>query len=108
MPSTFLQPYITRKGTLVSADCPHCWTLVSCHEWATDNFNEIRDALEAGKAICPECGNHTDTASYVDHGRKYYAGRLSADGYLDCTDWEYDTNLRRLKKTLRDLNEGDE
>lgn len=29
-----------------------------------------------------------------------YLGRRSAPGYLDCTDWEYDTNKRRLESSL--------
>ena len=36
-----------------------------------------------------------------------YFGRYQAPGYLDCTDWEFDTDRRRLVQMLDDLY-GDE
>lgn len=32
-----------------------------------------------------------------------YFGRFSAPGYLDCTEWSFDTNKRRLKADLMDM-----
>jgi hypothetical protein len=34
---------------------------------------------------------------------KQYAGRYSANGYMDCTDWHYDANKRRLERELRSM-----
>lgn len=31
---------------------------------------------------------------------KGWVGRWSAPGYLDCTEWEYNSNLRELAKSL--------
>lgn len=31
-----------------------------------------------------------------------WVGRMSAPGYMDCTDWYCDTNKRNLIRTLRD------
>lgn len=55
--------------------------------------------------------NAEEASAYIDSGStiesvtvvRGYFGRYSAPGYLDCTEWEYDTNLRRLKKTLREM-----
>ena len=38
---------------------------------------------------------------------KGYCGRMSAPGYLDCTDWEFDTCKRRLERSLRNAYEGE-
>lgn len=41
----------------------------------------------------------------VVHG---YFGRLSAPGYMDATDWEFDTNFRRLERRLKKELRGDD
>ena len=99
----FMQMQITRKGALYTADCDKCGTTMFVHEWATWDNNEERDALQAGTLRCPHCPGHADPDTYTEHGRKYYAGRYSAPGYLDRTDWHYSTNLRTLKRELRDM-----
>ena len=32
-----------------------------------------------------------------------YIGRYSASGYMDCTDWDFGTNRRKLEKHLREM-----
>lgn len=49
------------------------------------------------------CGT-LESVTYV----RGWFGRYSAPGYLDCTSWEYDTNRRRLERTLRDLYSDEE
>ena len=100
--SEFMTLHIHRKGALYCADCAKCGTTIYTHEWTSNNFNEERDAMEAGALRCPECNGTTDAETF-HKCRDSYAGRYSANGYLDCTDWSYDTNRRRLGRHLRDM-----
>lgn len=34
--------------------------------------------------------------------KEQYIGRFSAAGYMDCTDWHYDTNRKRLERELKE------
>jgi ribosomal protein S27AE len=94
--------YIYQKGQLSAADCSKCGMTHYIHEWITDDFNNDRDAMQSGKGRCPECGGTFDADTFRDCG-KQYAGRYSANGYMDCTDWEYDPNKRRLARALREM-----
>ena len=67
-----------------------------------DDFNGERDAMQDGTLRCPECSGTIDADTFLECGRQY-AGRYSADGYMDCTDWHYDTNKRRLERDLREM-----
>jgi len=97
----FMDLYHTRKGALYVADCDKCGRSIYVHEWTAEDPNEERDAMRAGKLACPDCNGRTDPETFQDLGRKYYAARYSADGYMDCTEWEYGTNLRRLLREVR-------
>lgn len=100
---TFMEMDILKKGKLYSAECGYCGVAMHVHEWASADPNEERDALQAGTMPCSHCAvGRADPATFHEHARPHYAGRYSAPGYLDCTDWEYDTNLRRLRRTLRE------
>ncbi|HEV2178363.1 MAG TPA: hypothetical protein VGU20_31195 [Stellaceae bacterium] len=103
---SFMQMLIYEKGALYAADCGKCGATHYAHEWTTDAFNDERDAMQAGTLRCNECGGSIDASTFITCKRSY-AGRYSAPGYMDCTDWHYDANLRRLKKELRDMY-GDE
>jgi len=98
-----MQLQITHKGALYSADCRKCGLTLYCHEWAHDDNNDRRDAMQAGTLRCDECSGTADPETFMDHGRKWYAGRYSMPGYLDCTDWHYGTNLQYLTRELRDM-----
>ena len=102
--SDFVEMETTRKGTMYSCDCSNCGVTVIVHEWATWDNNEARDAMYSGTLHCQECHRPVGNVDVVVT-HNVYAGRYSAPGYLDCTDWEYDTNKRRLERTLRDLYE---
>jgi DNA-directed RNA polymerase subunit RPC12/RpoP len=99
----FMEMEILRKGTLCVADCAKCGATLHAHEFASWNFNDNRDAMQAGTLRCDDCGGRADASTFHQLGRKQYAGRYSASGYLDCTDWSYDSNLRRLQQELRSL-----
>lgn len=74
------------------------------HEWVNDDHNSRRDAMENGTLRCEHCGTGVaDKLTFERLPGKYYAGRYSAPGYLDCTDWIYNCNLRKLKRELREL-----
>lgn len=98
----FMEMYIYNKGRLYAADCAKCGMTHYAHEWITDAFNEERDAMRAGTLRCDDCGGAMDPDTFMDCGRQY-AGRYSANGYMDCTDWHYDTNKRRLERELREM-----
>lgn len=103
---SFMQCQVYQKGALYAADCSRCGCTNYTHEWITDDHNDRRDAMQEGTARCDTCGGQIDGDTFVDCGRQY-AGRFSAPGYMDCTDWHFDANKRRLEKELRDLY-GDE
>lgn len=97
----FMALHTYRKGQTYSADCAKCGCTHIIHEWITDDFNGDRDAMQDGTLRCPECSGTIAADTFIDSG-KQYAGRYSADGYMDCTSWHYDTSKRRLEKELRD------
>lgn len=99
---SFMTMHIYRKGALYSANCSKCGNTSSAHEWTSDDPNGDRDAMKAGTYYCRDCGGYVDPETFIEHKRSY-AGRYSANGYMDCTDWHYDTNRRRLERELRDL-----
>jgi NAD-dependent SIR2 family protein deacetylase len=99
---SFMELQIYRKGALYSADCSKCGATNYTHEWITDDHNGRRDAMEQGAAVCTECGGSTDPKTFHACGRQY-AGRFSAPGYLDCTEWLFDANKRSLERTLREI-----
>ena len=98
----FMEIEVLRKGACYCADCDKCGMTLTAHEWADWDFNERRDAMEAGTLRCDECNGRADASTFT-RLRNQYAGRYSAPGYMDCTPWEYDTNVRRLERTLRQL-----
>lgn len=95
----FMKMSITAKGELYCAECNTCGATMYTHEWVNDDHNERRDAMESGKLRCGECQRGKATGFFA-LGRQY-AGCYSAPGYLDCTDWHYSANLRKLVKELR-------
>lgn len=100
----FMNLYITQKGALYSADCAKCGATVYSHEWVHDDHNERRDAMQAGTCACDNCSaGRVNPETFFQHPRKHYAGRYSADGYLDCTEWNYSTNRRDLARMLRSM-----
>ena len=99
---SFMEPEILQKGALYSVECAKCGTTLFAHEWADEDHNERRDAMQDGTLSCDYCNGRADPSTFwASPKRNYYAGRLSAPGYLDCTDWEFETNLRRLEQSLR-------
>lgn len=97
----FMELDIEPKGATYVADCDKCGTTIYTHEWAYMDHNERRDAMERGTCSCDHCHGHADPATFRKLSRPHYAGRYSAPGYLDCTDWHYGTNKRELERELR-------
>ena len=104
MPKTeeFMTCHIYPKGNTYSGDCAKCGCTHTIHEWIADDFNGERDAMQDGTLRCPECSGTIDADTFLECGRQY-AGRYSADGYIDCTDWHFDANKRRLERDLREM-----
>lgn len=96
---SFMQLQTYKKGRLASCECGRCGATNYWHEWASDGQAED---LKAGR--CNECGRALDPESYWEsRSRNWYAGRYSAPGYMDCTDYSYGKNKRALARELRDL-----
>ena len=99
--NNFMDFYITPKGSLYSAVCDKCGRKLFVHEWADCDPNEARDAMQKGALPCPDCNGHADPSTFRHLGLNWYAARYSANGYLDCTEWEFDTNARRLEREIK-------
>lgn len=97
----FMEIEMMPKGATYYCECAKCGATLWTHEWAYDDHNERRDAMEAGTLRCNYCNGRADPATFTKCG-KQYAGRYSASGYLDCTEWELGTNKRRLERELRE------
>ncbi len=100
--SDFMQLQIIQKGAYYTADCAKCGQTMHAHEWASDDPNGMRDAMQAGTLRCTECPGRANPETFHEH-KRHYAGRYSAPGYMDCTDWSYGTNKRLLARELRQL-----
>lgn len=97
---------VTQKGALYSGDCRKCGQTHFVHEWATWSNNEERAAMQAGALRCADCSGMIDPETFRYCGRQY-AARYSAPGYLDCTDWFFGANRRKLVREVRDFYDGD-
>lgn len=98
----FMEIDLTSKGVTYSCECAKCGATLYTHEWADYDHNERRDAMAAGTLRCDQCSGRVDPETFAYAG-KLYAARYSASGYLDCTDWSYDSNKRRLEREVRQL-----
>lgn len=99
----FMELEMCGKGKTYCCECAKCGATLYTHEWAYMDHNERRDAMQNGTLRCDHCASGTADAATFEQMRDCYAGRYSASGYLDCTDWEFDANKRRLKQTLREF-----
>lgn len=98
----FMELDVTSKGATYSCECAKCGSTLYTHEWADFDHNDRRDAMAEGKLRCDHCNGRADPATFHYCGRQY-AARYSAPGYLDCTDWSYDSNKRRLEREVRSM-----
>jgi hypothetical protein len=97
--SDFMQMQIIRKGYHATIECEKCGTTNHWHEWISDG-----SSADMVDHACDECGGNMDPDTlWVSPKQTWYAGRYSAPGYMDCTEWMFDTNMRRLEKELRVL-----
>jgi len=97
-----MQLQVIRKGALYTCECTRCRTSMYTHEFVNDDHNARRDAMAAGTLKCDDCPGHADKATYHEYPRPQYAARLSAPGFMDCTDWHYGPNARKLAAEVRD------
>jgi len=103
----FMELQTLKKGALYSCDCAKCGATLYSHEWADIDNNSRRDAMQSGTLQCDCCSiGRADPETFHNCGRQY-ACRYSAPGYLDCTDWSYGKNRRKLEREVRDLYAGD-
>ena len=97
--SDFMQLQIFKRGRLATCECAKCGATNYWHEWADDG-----QAEDLKTARCQECHGMNDPETYWEsRSRNWYAGRYSAPGYMDCTDWNYGKNYRKLARELREM-----
>ena len=96
---SFMEMYIYDKGPTYTAECDNCGATI----WAHPDTGATRGELQSGAVRCDQCASGHADPETVKFAGTLYAGRYSANGYMDCTDWHYGSNLRELKKELRDL-----
>lgn len=96
---SFMQLFIYDKAPTFIAECEACGATLYAHPDTGLGYADLR----SGAAQCDQCvSGHADPET-VRYAGKLYAGRYSANGYMDCADWYYGSNLRELKKALRDM-----
>lgn len=96
--SDHMQLFIYQKAPTFTADCAGCGATIYAHP----DTGETEESLRDGSAHCDQCCDYADPDT-VSAAGMLYAGRYSAPGYMDCTDWHYGSNLRELETELRDL-----
>ena len=95
----FMEFQIIRKGRLASCDCAKCGQTNYWHEWVHDG-----QAEDLKTSRCQECGGEMDADTFWEsRSRNYYAARFSAPGYMDCTEWDYGKNARKLEREVKDM-----
>lgn len=95
---SFMKAFIYDKARTYSADCDTCGASLYAHPDTGTTESELRD----GTAECPHCSHGHANPETVTYVGRLYAGRYSAPGYMDCTDWHYGPNLKELTRELRD------
>lgn len=92
----FLELCIYPKAPTWSAECDKCGATFYAHP----DTGLTESDLRAGTAECPHCASGHPFPETIRYEGSLYAGRYSANGYLDCTDWSYGRNLRTLTREL--------
>lgn len=104
--TSFMQLWISKKGSLYSCDCAKCGMTAYSHEWISDTVLNEQSMWKQQSPLsgprCPDCGGAFDLSTFRYEG-KQYAGRYTAPGYMDCTDWSYSPNHKTLAKVLREM-----
>lgn len=100
----FMECEIYPKGALYACDCQNCGSTTYWHEWVSEGSS---DELHAER--CAECFKQlSNDPKDVTYCGRQYAGRYSAPGYLDCTEWQYSPNKKTLKQELDSIYGEDE
>lgn len=98
-----LTKQITAEGALYSVECYRCGATNYSHEWAHDDHNERRDAMENGQHRCDECGSICDGSTFTPR-EHCVAGRYAH--YDECayakdgTPWLYGSNDEEVSREL--------
>ena len=100
---SFMNLYMADKGALWTADCERCGSSLFLHEHV-HGLAAMPDAEVCANWKCDNCVvGFADESSVAKVPRPQYAGRYSAPGYMDCTDWHYGSNYRELCRELEEL-----
>lgn len=107
----FMQHQVTNKRTWVEIDGTHGTTFVDA-----EDASEVLAALEArADANDDEDEEAIELAETYYDGtvqtvtlREGYGARLSAPGYLDCTDWSVYATAEEAEAALQEQYDGDD
>jgi hypothetical protein len=102
---SFMKPVIYNAGILLSGECAICGATNWAHQHAQP---ESYHMIESGNLECDQCASgHVDQETIMNHGIQF-AGRYSANGYMDCTDWHYNVDEAALVLELKDAYGDDD
>ena len=105
---SFMEPEITGRGLHWRVETTDGTWFVPCHvapvpPWIKNEvpfsgvwLDAFKDALQ--DYIEPRWERVTEIKVVIG-----YCGRMSAPGYLDCTEWSFDRTKRGIKEQLDDL-----
>jgi hypothetical protein len=91
---SFMQPTMTDRQLVYEVDTTHGIFFVPA-----DVFNFSDDP----EALAKELHNFVEGEVENVQRRYGYLARMSAPGYMDCTDWIFGTNKRELMRELREM-----
>jgi hypothetical protein len=100
---SFMQAVVYDKAPLYSADCARCGSTLYWHPYTSVGPLSDFKAATGEDARCSQCVAGTIDPETTREMGEFYAGRYSAPGYLDCTDWSYGEDADALRAELNDL-----
>lgn len=99
---SFMEVQVTEKQDWYEVDGPNGTEWVPCDLVGSRNITtpHLNPAMSAPKPLRDYL--HNDTVYHIKVIRGYGV-RLSAPGYMDCTDWTVYTNKREALRAAREL-----
>jgi len=108
---SFMQEHVTAKQSWIEIDGTHGTTFVPMDVLSTDEFNLATETkYDVGQVEMNEIlGGYYDGTITDINLKVGYGARMSAPGYMDCTDWAvFDTEaaaIAYLEETYGDEDE---
>lgn len=109
MPNNLSDRFMQRQiefGKWIEVDGPHGTEFIPGDLVTLPDRKEFASDDEYLAAALQACGDYCQNLeAYTIREITGYGARLSADGYLDCTDWSVFSSRRKALDYLRDIDE---